>query len=206
MSRGESVVASSRFLLPETFDAFPRAGARGRGAPRPRSHPRRWRDRDHGFWPAPRCSPMAKALAQGRRSCQVHYTGWLIDGTSSAARATVVSRSASPGMAVIMGDSGPSTTVGVHYSGWRTTASCSTRRPPGPAGRFANQVIAGWTEGLQLMSPGARTARDPASRAMGPAARTTIFRRTPRSYFWSSCSKRRVSPAWLQEPNVGVAR
>ncbi len=55
---------------------------------------------------------------------------------------------------------GPAATdlVVVHYTGWLTNGTkFDSSRDRGEPARFGlNQVIAGWTEGLQLMSPGAR--------------------------------------------------
>ena len=49
-------------------------------------------------------------------------------------------------------------TVKVHYTGWLTTGKMfdSSRERGEPAEFPLSRVIAGWTEGLQLMSPGAR--------------------------------------------------
>jgi FKBP-type peptidyl-prolyl cis-trans isomerase len=53
---------------------------------------------------------------------------------------------------------GPDDTVEVHYSGWLTdgTPFDSSRDRGQPATFGVSQVIKGWTEGLQLMTPGAR--------------------------------------------------
>jgi FKBP-type peptidyl-prolyl cis-trans isomerase len=52
----------------------------------------------------------------------------------------------------------PDDTVEVHYTGWLTdgTKFDSSRDRGEPAKFGVNQVIKGWTEGLQLMTPGAR--------------------------------------------------
>ena len=53
---------------------------------------------------------------------------------------------------------GPIDTVEVHYTGWLTdgTKFDSSRDRGAPATFGVNGVIKGWTEGLQLMTPGAR--------------------------------------------------
>src|SRR5688572_5549282 len=53
---------------------------------------------------------------------------------------------------------GPIDTVEVHYTGWLTdgTKFDSSRDRGAPATFGVNGVIKGWTEGLQLMSPGSR--------------------------------------------------
>ena len=53
---------------------------------------------------------------------------------------------------------GPSDRVKVHYAGWLENGTKFDERPrSGPPIEFGlNQVIAGWTEGLQLMHPGSR--------------------------------------------------
>ena len=53
---------------------------------------------------------------------------------------------------------GPDDTVEVHYTGWLTdgTKFDSSRDRGQPATFGVGQVIKGWTEGLQLMTPGAR--------------------------------------------------
>lgn len=53
---------------------------------------------------------------------------------------------------------GPDDTVQVHYTGWLTdgTEFDSSRRRGQPTSFGVTQVIKGWTEGLQLMTPGAR--------------------------------------------------
>ncbi|MCU0865831.1 MAG: FKBP-type peptidyl-prolyl cis-trans isomerase [Planctomycetes bacterium] len=53
---------------------------------------------------------------------------------------------------------GPGDTVEVHYTGWLTdgTKFDSSRDRGQPATFGVGQVIKGWTEGLQLMTPGAR--------------------------------------------------
>ena len=59
------------------------------------------------------------------------------------------------------GREGPSPTqsdmVEVHYTGWLTNGTQFDSSRDGPPARFpVNGVIKGWTEGLQLMTPGAR--------------------------------------------------
>jgi peptidylprolyl isomerase len=51
---------------------------------------------------------------------------------------------------------GPATSVTVHYSGWTTDGNMfdSSRKRGKPTSFPLNRVIAGWTEGVQLMSPG----------------------------------------------------
>ncbi len=53
---------------------------------------------------------------------------------------------------------GPTDRVTVHYTGWTTDGNMfdSSRRRGQPATFPLNGVIAGWTEGLQLMVPGER--------------------------------------------------
>ena len=51
---------------------------------------------------------------------------------------------------------GPASTVTVHYTGWLTNGEMfdSSVARGAPASFPLNRVIAGWTEGLQLMVPG----------------------------------------------------
>src|SRR5262249_49435873 len=55
---------------------------------------------------------------------------------------------------------GPNDKVKVHYSGWLTNGKLFDSSRTSPTGQpiefFLNQVIPGWTEGLQLMTPGAK--------------------------------------------------
>ena len=53
---------------------------------------------------------------------------------------------------------GPADEVEVHYTGWLTdgTKFDSSRDRGEPSRFYLNQVVAGWGEGLQLMTPGAR--------------------------------------------------
>ncbi len=56
------------------------------------------------------------------------------------------------------GPASPFDTVKVHYTGWLTdgTEFDSSFKGPGPATFALNGVIAGWTEGLQLLKPGGK--------------------------------------------------
>jgi FKBP-type peptidyl-prolyl cis-trans isomerase len=81
----------------------------------------------------------------------------------------------------------PTDDVRVHYTGWtkdgRMFDSSLARKPPTPAKFGVTQVIKGWTEGLQLMTPGAKVRfwipgelayGDPPKRPGAPAGQLTF--------------------------------
>lgn len=57
------------------------------------------------------------------------------------------------------GNPAPTDTVTVHYSGWTLDGDMfdSSKKRGSPASFPLNGVIKGWTEGLQLMTPGQQT-------------------------------------------------